>query len=83
VTSRFDDLSPRARQLMEDFDVFGLAEIAAAHDPHPTVRGYCPACRGVSLFLGSGGYVTCRRLDCPDPEAATRALETRKEAPDA
>lgn len=45
MPSRYDDLSPRARQLMEDFDAFGLAEIAAAHDPHPTVQGRCPACR--------------------------------------
>lgn len=46
-------------------------------DLHPTVQGRCPACRGESLFLGSGGYVTCARLDCPDPEAATRILEQR------
>jgi hypothetical protein len=46
-------------------------------DPNPVVRGYCPACRGESLFLGNGGYVTCSRLDCPDPDAATRILERR------
>jgi hypothetical protein len=46
-------------------------------DLHPTVQGRCPACRGESLFLGSDGYVTCARLDCPDPEAATRILEQR------
>lgn len=51
-------------------------------DASPNVQGYCPACRGQSLFLGSGGYVTCRRLDCPDPEAATKVLE-QKETPDA
>lgn len=37
----------------------------------PLVSGRCPACGGASLFLGSGGFVTCARLDCPDPEAAT------------
>lgn len=46
-------------------------------DLYPTVQGRCPACRGSSLFLGSGGYVTCARADCPDPEAATRMLEQR------
>ncbi|MCZ7413131.1 DUF6085 family protein [Streptomyces sp. WMMC897] len=43
----------------------------------PLVRGYCPACRGASLFLGEDGYVTCARLDCPDPSAATDWLEQR------
>lgn len=46
-------------------------------DLHPEVQGRCPACHGESLFLGSDGYVTCARLDCPDPEAATRILEQR------
>lgn len=46
-------------------------------DLHPTVQGRCPACGGESLFLGSGGYVTCARMECPDPEAATRILEQR------
>lgn len=49
---------------------------AAAHHPH--VQGRCPACRGASLFLGSGGYVTCARLDCPEPDAATTLLERCK-----
>lgn len=48
-------------------------------DPYPTVQGRCPACRGESLMLGDGGYVTCRRLDCPDPDAATEILEQTKE----
>ncbi|MEU6397848.1 DUF6085 family protein [Streptomyces cinnamoneus] len=46
-------------------------------DAFPDVQGRCPACHGESLFLGSGGYVTCARLECPDPEAATRLLEQR------
>jgi hypothetical protein len=37
---------------------------------HTLVQGRCPACRGASLFLGSGGYLTCARLDCPNPSAA-------------
>lgn len=40
-----------------------------------TVQGRCPACGKSSLFLGSGGYVTCARLDCPNPSAATDLLE--------
>ncbi|MFD5676145.1 hypothetical protein [Streptomyces sp. NPDC127040] len=52
-------------------------------DASPTVQGRCPACRGESLMLAGGGYVTCRRLACLDPEAATRALELPKETPDA
>ncbi len=38
------------------------------------VQGHCPACGGSSLFLGEGGHVTCRRLDCPDPSAADDML---------
>lgn len=47
-------------------------------DQHPTVAGYCPACGGESLFLGSGGFVTCSRLDCADPGAAADLLERGK-----
>ena len=38
------------------------------------VKGRCPACNGSSLFLGSGGHVTCSRLDCPDPTEADELL---------
>lgn len=40
----------------------------------PKVQGQCPGCGGNSLFLGSGGFVTCARLDCPAPCAATDLL---------
>ncbi|MET8766351.1 DUF6085 family protein [Streptomyces sp. NPDC004658] len=40
----------------------------------PSIQGRCPACRGDSLFIGSGGYVTCSRIDCPDPCAADDLL---------
>ncbi|NEB70330.1 hypothetical protein G3I39_25215 [Streptomyces fulvissimus] len=39
------------------------------------VQGRCPACGSTSLFLGSGGYVTCARLECPEPDAASSLLE--------
>lgn len=38
------------------------------------VQGRCPACGSSSLFLGSGGYVTCRVSDCSDPSAASDLL---------
>ena len=41
----------------------------------PIVRGTCPACGCKSLFLGSGGYVTCSIAECPDPGAASDRLE--------
>jgi hypothetical protein len=41
----------------------------------PDVQGHCPACGGASLFVGSGGYITCRRIECPEPDAATTLLE--------
>ncbi|MFC5802769.1 DUF6085 family protein [Streptomyces formicae] len=50
--------------------------------PEPTpatpmldVQGKCPACGKTSLFLGSGGYVTCSRIECPEPDAASTVLE--------
>lgn len=43
--------------------------------PFPTVQGRCPACGWATLFLGSGGYVTCARLECPQPDAASTLLE--------
>lgn len=38
------------------------------------VQGRCPACNWATLFLGSGGYVTCSRLECPNPSAADQLL---------
>jgi hypothetical protein len=40
----------------------------------PLVQGHCPACGSSSLFLGHGGYVTCSRIDCPQPQAASQML---------
>lgn len=39
------------------------------------VQGHCPACGRTALILGTGGYVTCGNLDCPQPDAATTLLE--------
>lgn len=48
--------------------------------PLPDVQGRCPACGGHSLMLAEGGYITCRRLECPDPEAAHQAIEQQAAA---
>ncbi|MER7815635.1 hypothetical protein [Streptomyces sp. NPDC096153] len=42
--------------------------------PMVDVRGRCPACGWESLFLGDGGYVTCSRLECSTPDAASTLL---------
>ncbi|MET9879772.1 hypothetical protein ABZZ36_34935 [Actinacidiphila glaucinigra] len=39
------------------------------------VQGRCPACGRNSLFLGDGGYVTCSRTLCSEPDAASTLLE--------
>jgi len=57
------------------------ASTAPSAGGHPLVKGRCPACRGSSLFLGSGGYVTCARLDCSDPSAADDLLHGEQPAP--
>ncbi|MFB7574653.1 hypothetical protein [Streptomyces sp. NPDC056165] len=48
----------------------------------PKVQGTCPACRSDSLFLGSGGFVTCASLSCPKPDAPTVVLEQPPHAAD-
>lgn len=55
---------------------------AEAEQPRPKspgifagVQGRCPACGRTALILGSGGYVTCSHLDCPEPDAASTLLE--------
>ena len=42
------------------------------------VAGTCPACGSQSLFLGSGGHVTCRIDKCPNPCAADEILADRE-----
>ena len=38
------------------------------------VSGYCPMGCGQTLFLGSGGYVTCSYGPCPEPGAVADIL---------
>lgn len=39
------------------------------------VQGYCPMGCGKTLFLGSGGYITCSLDKCPRPTAVADLLE--------
>lgn len=38
------------------------------------VSGYCPMGCGETLFVGSGGYVTCSYIPCPRPDAVATLL---------
>lgn len=58
-----------------------VASTAPAAAAHPLVKGRCPACNGSSLFLGSGGHVTCSRLDCPNPCAVDDQLHRGRPDP--
>ncbi|MGC9540200.1 DUF6085 family protein [Streptomyces sp. UG1] len=42
------------------------------------IQGHCPACGWSTLFVGDGGYLTCSRLECPQPDAAHRILADRE-----
>jgi hypothetical protein len=39
-----------------------------------TIQGYCPMGCGQTLFMGTGGHITCRRIDCPNPGAVDQIL---------
>lgn len=42
----------------------------------PKIKGRCMACgRDDTLFLASGGYITCSRDKCPDPGAVADWLD--------
>jgi hypothetical protein len=42
---------------------------------YPQVQGHCPACGLHSLFLASGGYVTCANIPCSNPTQVTDSLD--------
>lgn len=46
--------------------------------PGPAVKGCCPMGCGETLFLGSGGYVTCSKIGCPNPGAAAQVLAVKE-----
>ncbi|MEV5942698.1 hypothetical protein, partial [Streptomyces sp. NPDC051994] len=75
-----------AHLLTQTIKKAGDAQVAGANPAAATIRyswikGRCPACRGESLFIADGGYVTCSRHDCPDPDAASTLLERRSDNP--
>jgi len=47
----------------------------------PDVQGHCPACGATSLFLADGGYITCSRIECPEPDAVTNLLVRKPAGP--
>jgi hypothetical protein len=50
------------------------AEVGGNEAGWPKVAGECPMGCGRTLFLGSGGHVTCSLLGCPNPAAADEWL---------
>lgn len=42
------------------------------------VAGYCPMGCGETLSVMGGGHVTCRRLECPRPDAVSVILADRE-----
>jgi hypothetical protein len=42
---------------------------------YPQIQGHCPACGGTSLFVAEGGYITCSRIDCAEPDAVASILD--------
>lgn len=42
------------------------------------VVGYCPMGCGQTLFLGTGGHVTCSYIPCPDPTAVDTVLDEKE-----
>lgn len=46
------------------------------------IRDRCPACGGPDLFVGTGGYLTCSLIGCPDPTAAHKLLSGRTPPPE-
>ena len=45
------------------------------------IKTSCPSCGSRSLFIGTGGHLTCSWLNCPEPgvERAIAALKREKE----
>jgi hypothetical protein len=39
------------------------------------VKGHCPECGNETLFLASGGYITCSWVECRNPTAAADVLD--------
>lgn len=36
---------------------------------HEQIKSWCPACKSQdTVFIGSGGYLTCSWVECPEPD---------------
>lgn len=46
--------------------------------PTDLIQGHCPMGCGRTLFIGAGGYITCFRQACPQPDAVATLLEDRE-----
>jgi hypothetical protein len=55
------------RLLEELVETRTLLDAAQPSDPFPRLADRCPACGGTTLFVGSGGWITCSLIGCPDP----------------
>lgn len=78
-TINFDEVRLEASQAVGDvIEYYRRYEGAETKDDeterHPDVQGECPECGNESLFLGEGGYVTCRVIGCENPSAPSEAL---------
>ena len=63
----------------DPFDIRTEAAPFGNVDKFPKVEGTCPACGRDSLFLASGGYVTCSIIGCTDPGKASDVLARHSE----
>jgi hypothetical protein len=43
-----------------------------------SIKGFCPACRGETLYRNHEGRVVCHDLECPDPHAVSGLLAARE-----
>lgn len=79
MTSPFDGLSPRAAWFMENFDVFGLAEICASGDAGQAalVRARALAAEWASTGAQLGAVINMGEA----ADALLAALEPPKEIP--
>jgi hypothetical protein len=51
--------------------------------PADRIETRCPACHSGSLFVGSGGHVTCASLSCPEPSLESEINNLRAALEDA
>lgn len=52
------------------------AAVARRHS-YKEINDRCPSCSHRTLFIGTGGYLTCSLIDCPEPGVG-KAIDTLK-----